>query len=201
MRSPRSIIALVCVAVRILTHADEHPVTKTNATSAAQPPTAADLKLLQGTWKGFEVTQTENAKSPDLQEISEPDATEWDLEVGVPGSPGASAGSRQNITITITGNTFHFHRDTNFWFRTTIALPPGTHPKQLHATIKDCPPSQDASLGKVVGAIYKIDGDRLTVAAYDLSEEPPKTFANTMGLYVVKKVQPQEKRAEPPKGP
>lgn len=27
------------------------------------------------------------------------------------------------ITITITGNSLHFHRDTNFWFETTIVLP------------------------------------------------------------------------------
>ena len=47
------------------------------------------------------------------------------------------------ITITITGNSFHFHRDTNFWFETTITLPAGTDPQQLHATIKDCPPSQE----------------------------------------------------------
>ena len=46
------------------------------------------------------------------------------------------------ITITITGNSFHFHRDTNFWFETTITLPAGKDPKQLHATIKGCPPSQ-----------------------------------------------------------
>ena len=200
MKPPHSIISLVCVVVSILTSADEHPGTKTNATGAAHP-TSADLQLLQGTWKGFEVTQTENAKSPDFREISEHDATEWDLGVGNPGVPGASAESRQKITITITitGNTFHFHRDTNFWFETTIALPPGTQPKQFHATIKNCPPSQEGSVGKVVGAIYKIEGDRLTVAAYDLSEEPPKTFTSVSGLYRVKKVQPQEKRAEPPK--
>src|SRR6185295_9569275 len=42
------------------------------------------------------------------------------------------------ITITITGNSLHFHRDTNFWFETTFTLPAGTDPKQLHATIKDC---------------------------------------------------------------
>ena len=35
------------------------------------------------------------------------------------------------ITITITGNSFHFHRDTNFWFETTITLPAGKDPKQL----------------------------------------------------------------------
>lgn len=31
--------------------------------------------------------------------------------------------SHQKITITITNNSFHFHRDKNFWFATTITLP------------------------------------------------------------------------------
>src|SRR5687767_9238951 len=44
--------------------------------------------------------------------------------------------STGKITITISSNSFHFHRDTNFWFETTITLPPGTDPQQLHATIK-----------------------------------------------------------------
>src|SRR5215203_2114153 len=46
---------------------------------------------------------------------------------------GAVVGDKspEKITITITGNSFHFHRDTNFWFDTTITLPAGTNPKQL----------------------------------------------------------------------
>ena len=103
------------------------------------------------------------------------------------------------ITITITGNSFHFHRDTNFWFETTITLPAGTDPKQLHATIKGCPPSQADSRGKVVGAIFKIEDGTLTLADYAMSSGPPKTFAEATSLYVLKKVQPQKKSAEPPK--
>jgi uncharacterized protein (TIGR03067 family) len=106
--------------------------------------------------------------------------------------------SHEKITITITGNSLHFHRDTNFWFDTTITLPAGTDPKQLHATIKGCPPSQANSIGKVVFVIYKIEDGTLTLATYDPSDEPPKTF-NSANLYVVKKVQPQKKNAEPPK--
>ena len=114
---------------------------------------------------------------------------------------GAEVGykSHEKITITITGNSFHFHRDTNFWFDTTITLPAGTDPKQLYATIKGCPPSQADSIGKVVGAIFKIEDGTLTLAAYDMSDEPPKTFASASSRYVVKKVQPQKKNAEPPK--
>ena len=108
-----------------------------------QPPTAAELQLLQGTWEGVVVGDK----------------------------------SHQKITITITGNSLHFHRDTNFWFETTITLPAGTDPKQLHATIKDCPPSQADSIGKVVGAIFKIEDGTLTLATIgDDAEETPKSF-------------------------
>jgi len=44
--------------------------------------------------------------------------------------------AHQKIAITVTGNSLHFHRDTNFWFETTITLPAGKDPSQLHATIK-----------------------------------------------------------------
>jgi len=88
------------------------------AKGVGNQPTAVELQLLQGTWEGV-----------------------WE---GV----GAGDKSHEKITITITGNSFHFHRDTNFWFDTTITLPAGTDPKQLHATIKGCPPSQADSIGK-----------------------------------------------------
>jgi uncharacterized protein (TIGR03067 family) len=113
---------------------------------------------------------------------------------------GADVGdqSHQKITITITGNSLHFHRNTNFWFATTITLPAGTDPKQLHATITGCPPSQTDSIGKVVGAIFKIEDETLTLIAYTITDEPPKTFVSATSRYVVKKVQPQ-KDTKPPK--
>jgi hypothetical protein len=37
--------------------------------------------------------------------------------------------STGKITIMISSNSFHFHRDTNFWFETTVTLPPGTDPQ------------------------------------------------------------------------
>jgi hypothetical protein len=51
----------------------------------------------------------------------------------------------------------------------------------------------------VVGAIFKIEDETLTLAAYDMSDEPPKTFSSATSRYVVKKVKPPEKNAEPPK--
>ena len=101
------------------------------------------------------------------------------------------------ITITITGNSLHFHRDTNFWFETTITLPAGTNPKQLHATIKD----GASSVGQVVVAIFKIEDGTLTLATMgDDSEETPKGFEAAVGnRYELRKVQPQKKKTEPPK--
>ena len=114
--------------------------------------------------------------------------------------------SHEKITIKITGNSFYFHRDTNFWFDTTITLPAGTDPKQLYATIKGCPPSQASSIGKVVGAIFKIEDGTLTLATGGRDSSPegtPKSFEATedKGLtrYELRKVQPHKKNTQPPK--
>jgi uncharacterized protein (TIGR03067 family) len=116
----------------------------------------------------------------------------------------AGDGASDKIVITISSNSFHFFRDTNFWFDTTIALPPSTHPKQLIATIKGGPKSQDSSVGRVVGAIYKIEDGTLTVATGGGgAEETPKSFDETenKGLtrFELRKVQSPEKNAQPPK--
>jgi uncharacterized protein (TIGR03067 family) len=114
---------------------------------------------------------------------------------------GVVAGDKSDdkYTITISGNSFHFHRDPKFWFATTIILPAGTDPRQLHATIKDCATGQESSVGKVVVAIYKIEDGTLTLAATS-GEEMPKSFeaAEDQGLtrYVLRKVEPQKKKAE-----
>src|SRR4026209_1230850 len=46
-------------------------------------------------------------------------------------------GAAGKCSITITGNSLHFYARPDFWYKTTFALPAGTDPKQLHATIKD----------------------------------------------------------------
>jgi uncharacterized protein (TIGR03067 family) len=108
--------------------------------------------------------------------------------------------AQQKITITITGNSLHFHRDTNFWFETTITLPAGKDPKQLHATIKGCPPSQADSIGQVVRAFFKIEDGTLTLATIgDDAEETPKSFEAAGTRYELRKVQPQKKNTQPPK--
>ena len=105
-----------------------------------------------------------------------------------------------NITIMITGNSLHFHRDPNFWFETTITLPAGKDPKQLHATIKGCPPSQADSIGQVVKTFFKIEDGTLTLATIgDDAEETPKSFEAAGTRYELRKVQPQKKNTQPPK--
>ena len=100
------------------------------------------------------------------------------------------------VTITITGSSLHFHRDTNFWFETTITLPAGKDPKQLHATIKGCPASQADSIGKVVRAFFKVEDGTLTLATIgDDAEETLKSFEAAGTRYELRKVQPQKKNA------
>ena len=65
------------------------------------------------------------------------------------------------ITVTITDNSLHFHRDTNFWYETTFTLPAGTDPQQLHATIKVVRIVTDAD-GNALGLYYP-DGQKRTV--------------------------------------
>ena len=131
---------------------------------------------------------------------NQPTAVELQLLQGTWGGVVVGDESHEKITITITGNSFHFHRDTNFWFETTITLPAGKDPKQLHATIKGCPPAQADSIGKVVGAIFKIEDGTLTLATIgDDAEETPKSFEAAGTRYELRKVQPQKKKAQLPK--
>lgn len=102
------------------------------------------------------------------------------------------------ITITIKGNTLHFHRDTNFWFETSIAVPGNTSPQQLQATIKKCAQGQENSIGKVVVAAFKVEGETLTlVARGDGSDEPPQSLESVgdegVSRYELKRVIPKGK--------
>jgi uncharacterized protein (TIGR03067 family) len=109
---------------------------------------------------------------------------------------GASAGdnSTSKITITIAGDSLHFHRDTNFWFKTKFTLPAGKDPQQLHATIKDSSAPLD-TIGKVVVAIFKIEDGKLILAA--TGDDANKTVLNfeSEGLsrYELQKVKPHNK--------
>jgi len=103
---------------------------------------------------------------------------------------GEGAGGK--CSITITGNSLHY-RNSAGWYKTTFTLPVGTDPQQLHATIKDCSPPSTNAIGTVVFAIFKIEDGTLTFAEDDMSDKPPKTFANASSRYSVKKVHPQRR--------
>lgn len=166
-----------------------------NVKCAANQPADAELLLLQGTWEGVDVGAEKASKNPDSQETGKRKPGEIDLDflkTGVSETPPQPHGK---ITITITGNSFHFHRDKNFWFDTTITLPAGTNPKQLKATIKDCPTA--SSIGEVVVAIFKIEDGILTLATGNGDGEAPKSFeAPGLNRYELRKIQPQ-KNPEP----
>ena len=106
-------------------------------------------------------------------------------------------GSGGKCSITIKGNSLHY-RNSSGWHETTFTLPAGTDPQQLHATIKDSSPQSKDSIGTMVFAICKIEDGTLTLAVYDKSQEPPKTFDGAATSYVVKKVQPPNENAAPP---
>ena len=113
---------------------------------------------------------------------------------------GFMAGAEaEKITITISGNSLHFHRDAEFWFQATITVPAGKDPRHFHATIKDCPSSQAHSMGRVVGAIFKIEDGTLALADYHVPGEPPKTIESCPSRYVFKKVQLQNGNTDPRK--
>lgn len=169
MKLFRHIITVVCVVASFVANAGEQLTA--NAKCAANQPTNAELQLLQGTWEGT-----------------------WE-EAGVGDQPPVK--SPEKITITITGNSLHYHRNTNFWFETTFTLPAGTDPKQLHATIKDSG-SKD-SIGTVVVAIFKIEDGTLTLATGNGDGEAPKSFEAAPNRYELRKVQPQKKNTQPPK--
>src|ERR1043165_6548928 len=108
--------------------------------------------------------------------------------------------AHQKVTITIMCDSLHFHRDTNFWFETVITLPAGKDPKQLHATIKDGPPSQASSLGQVVKSFFKVEHGTLTLATFgDDVEETQKSFEAAGTRYELRKVGTQGEHTEPAK--
>ena len=97
--------------------------------------------------------------------------------------------AKQKVTVTITGNSLHFHRDKDFWFETTMTLLPGTKPHLLHATIK----RGSNSIGEVVVVIFKIEDGTLTLATDNGAGEALKVFETAPNRYELRKVEPQKK--------
>jgi uncharacterized protein (TIGR03067 family) len=139
------------------------------------PAAPVDLQRLQGTWVGGTLVQD--------------------------GPTGALVKSPEKITISIQGDSFHFHRDTNFWFSTTIELPKGKIPQQLRATIRTNAPSQGTNaIGKVVVSLVKVEGETLTLASKgDGDDNVPTGFeGENVMLYELQKVQEKPARSVPP---
>jgi uncharacterized protein (TIGR03067 family) len=131
---------------------------------------------------------------------NQPTAVELQLEPLQGTWEGVLVGDNEQtkITIKITGNSLHFYRDTNFWFETKFALPAGTAPQQLHATIENSAPPTN-NIGQVVRAFFKIEDGTLTLATIgDGAEETPKGFEAAPTRYELRKVQPQKKNTQPP---
>jgi hypothetical protein len=105
---------------------------------------------------------------------------------------GEGAGGK--CTITITNNTLHY-RAGNGWFMTKFTLPDKTSPQQLHATITDSAPPTN-SIGTVVHAIFKIEGDVLTLATIDINETPLQDFTTARERYIVRKTTPPPKNSK-----
>ena len=173
--------------------------------NAQQPPDTLDaMKLIPHiimivcTAATFIANADEQLTANPKSAANQPTAVELQLLQGTWEGILVGDKARQKITITITGSSLHFHRDTNFWFETTITLPAGKNPKQLHATIKGCPPSQADSIGQVVRAFFKIEDGTLTLATIgDDVEETPKSFEAAGTRYELRKVQPQKKNIQP----
>ena len=103
------------------------------------------------------------------------------------------------ITITITGNSLHFHGlNTNEVYDATFTLPAETNPHQLRATITNAVHPNMG--GVVVRAIFKTGDGNLTLALnQDPEQEPPKRFGEgepAVARYELWRVQPQKKNVE-----
>jgi len=79
---------------------------------------------------------------------------------------GAETGAKTpaECSLAITGSVVEFHgANPQEWYKATFTLQEDTNPKQLIATVTDCPFPK--YVGKVSRGIYKIEGDTMTLAA------------------------------------
>lgn len=151
------------------------------AVCATNEAAAGAQQRLQGEWEGFSLGREK------------------------PGGPYVRSESSDKVTITITGDSLHFHRDTNFWYEAKFTLPAGPDPQQLHATIKGSAEGTN-SIGQVIIAFYKMGDGTLTLGGIrdkDSTAAWPKSFEaaeDTMtGRYELRKAQSQSKNSELPK--
>ena len=110
---------------------------------------------------------------------------------------GTGAGGK--CSITIDGNSLLYRVGTN-WHKTTFTLPAGKDPQQLHATIVDTWPESKDAIGQVIPALIKVEDGTLTLAAFSMSADAPKSFeeVDASNKYFVRKVQPKKEDARTP---
>jgi uncharacterized protein (TIGR03067 family) len=88
----------------------------------------------------------------------------------------------QEVSVTIKDRNLYFFRDNDFWFETTLTINNDVYPNQLRATIERTTDSQESAIGKSVPAIYKVEGDTLTMLAFsDEQDTPPENFDGSDG--------------------
>ena len=120
------------------------------------------------------------------------------------------SGPGGECSVTISGNSLVFYARADFWYETTFTLPAGTNPQQLHATIiKDSSPQQ-ADIGTVVVAVFKIEYGTLTLAVIeDFKRPPPNPVITdsdwtiiesdwTLDRYYLQRIQSQENKPNHP---
>ena len=100
-------------------------------------------------------------------------------------------------TLTIKGTAFHFQGwNEKEWYKGTIELLPDEKPKQLHATVTECPAPE--FVGKKSLSIYTIkDGTFTLVARRPGDPETPKGLKDPMARrFLLKKAQPKKESAD-----
>lgn len=77
--------------------------------------------------------------------------------------------------MTISGNSLHFRARPDFWYETRFTIPGGANPPQLHATIVRDSSLEQADIGRVVVALFKLENGTLTLGVIDDFDEPPSS--------------------------
>ena len=94
----------------------------------------------------------------------------WEGQI-VQGNP------QHSCSFVISGKNFEFHDETdaNVWYKGTFSLREDTSPRQYIAVISGCPSPE--YVGKTSMAIYRVEGDTLTIAGNEPGNSAaPLTF-------------------------
>jgi len=162
MKALRCLLALLPLLLPLSAHAEEAAKSTPSAAPAASSNPSASA-----------------VANPDLAALQ----GKWvGLEVG--------REAQGDNTLTVSGDTIHFQgASKDEWYKGTFTLPAGTTPKQVIATIKDCPAPD--FIGKTSNAIYKIEDGKLTLTGHHPgSNTTPKSFEGdeTARTFILKKV-------------